>query len=104
MIGRMRYRVELQQQTLTRNAFGEPVPTWTTQITVPAAIKQQGGSELIRAGQQQTQRVYLVTIRAYSGLDATWRLLWGSTVLEIDSVTDEDGQGVWYVLACRVQG
>ena len=100
----MRYRVELQQQTLARNAFGGTVPTWTTVATVPAAIEQLGGSELLRAGQQQTQRLYLVTIRAYSGLDATWRLLWGSTVLEIDSVTDESGRGVRYALACRAQG
>ena len=44
--GKLDRRVQIQQQTATQDAFGQPQQTWTTMATVWASIDIQRGALL----------------------------------------------------------
>lgn len=105
MIGRLRHAVSIQAPARGQDGFGQAAGGWVTVAAgVPAEVLGQGGGEPVRAGQQQSSRGYRVTMRAWPGLDERHRLLWGTRALNVESVTDVDGRGVWLELACREGG
>ena len=102
--GELRHRVQLYAKTVTRNATGEEVVTWTRQATLWAKVEVIGGAETILQEQAAATLTHTVTIRFYAGLVPTMRVYWqqgdGTTrTLIVHSVT-EDPRRRMMVLAC----
>jgi SPP1 family predicted phage head-tail adaptor len=87
-IGRLRHRVTLQQDTGTKNANHEIVPTWTDVASIYCAVKGVSGVEAIQGMQLDATTTHLVEMRYRSDVQPRMRLLWGSRVLNISSVVD----------------
>lgn len=87
--GELRHRVKLQSPSGSRDAVGERVTVWTDEATdVPANVRPLNGREQFFAAQKQASTTHLVTIRygSYvSGIDASWRVMFGSRIFTIDA-------------------
>lgn len=99
MIGKLRDRVSIQTRSKTTAANGETISTYATVATRWAQVEEQGGQEITQANQQVAQKSVKVTLRYYSGLSAQHRFLFGSRVLNIQSVT-ADQDRVWHTAMC----
>src|SRR6185437_14727664 len=62
-IGLLNRRVQIQQQTATQDAFGQPQQTWTTMATVWASIDIQRGALLYETSEFISKVVYRITMR-----------------------------------------
>jgi SPP1 family predicted phage head-tail adaptor len=77
--GALRSAIQIQSQSATQDAYGQPVATWTTFLSVFAAIATVSSREVYQASQFVSQVTHRVTIR------------WPGT-----SVVIEEGQRVVY--------
>jgi len=84
--GELRHRVILQQPTLTRDDFGENIPTWTDIATIPAAVEPNAGRRYYEALQANAEVQGVVRIRYRSDIDPTWRLSHNSRTLQIIAI------------------
>ena len=100
-INRFRHRAEVQEVTETQDDFGDPVKTWATVSTVPAAIEPMQGSESFRSDQEIAKRPVRVLIRYRSDVTVEHRIKFGSRFFEIQSVTDPDFRGRVLELMCE---
>lgn len=101
--GRLRERVTIQTETVTRDASGEELRTWAEVATVWASVTPGASSErfLASAGQRVAEVTHTVRIRFRSGLTPKMRLVWETTrILEIISVIDPDMRNSTTVLLC----
>lgn len=104
-IGKLRHRLGLQNKTTTQNAYGEPVDTYTTSTTVWGSINPLSAQEAINAQQANMEITHKVTIR-YSATTATYvlgttRILFGTRVFEVTSITKPDEIKEQYELLCK---
>lgn len=100
--GDLRHRVTIQQATVTRNEFGEPVETWQDLATVWAEVVDLSGREFIEARQAPASEVTTrVRIRYRAGIEPTMRVLHGARVLEIVAVLEPEGRRRELHLMCR---
>lgn len=97
-IGKLRKRLELQAPTDSVDAYGQPTRTWATYATVWAQVEPTGGSEPSAGNEQQLERSHNLTIRYRSGVESTHRALYGSRVLNFDSVQNVEEAGVWLLI------
>lgn len=102
-IGRLRHRITIQQQTVTRDAYGGETISWDTYATVWAQVTPASGRErFINAGAQEYATVdYKVRIRYRSDIDPKMRISWGTKILDIESVQDPTGYTAELILLCR---
>ena len=98
--GTLRQRVAVQAKTEERDASGGIVETWTTQHTRWARVEPLRGKELFEAQAVDARLTTKVTMRAYAGLSATQRLVYGTRVLNIVSVMDLDERHITTVALC----
>ncbi len=103
--GKLQHRVTIQAATETASPSGAKSQVWNEYATVWAAVVPLSGRELVHAQQAQPDVTHKVTLR--SGGTVTrdlitpkHRLLYGSRVLEILSVTDENENGFVLTLSC----
>ena len=99
--GRLRHRVQIQSGTETADAVGQPVTTWATTRTVWAAIEPLTGREFQEAQRTDSDITHTVTIRGNIAADVEKRLLFGTRVLNIESVLDKDERGITKQLMCK---
>lgn len=81
--------IALQSPAGARDSVGERTTTWTTVETVWADISPLSVRDLIAAGQTQSEVSHRVKVRYSSsigGIDASWRVLYGSRVFVIGGV------------------
>lgn len=88
--GKLRHRVSIQAVTHVQDSYGDALQTWTTVATRWASIEPAGGRETYEADQQRPDVSGLVTMRPYAGLTTRHRLLFGSRVLNVESVIGVD--------------
>ena len=75
--GRLRHRLNLQQQTITQGAQGGIIKTWATTVTVWGGVEALSGSESFKADQVQSSLQVRVVIRydsEWSAIDTSWRV------------------------------
>lgn len=73
--GRLRHYIAIDQRIDTPDADGDIVTTWLTLITnVPAEIAPLSAREMIAAEATQSEVSARITIRYFSGLDASMRI------------------------------
>lgn len=96
--GKLRYRVELQKQVATRSPTSGAQPvTWETVDTVWAAIEPLSVREFIQSGASQSAVTTRVVIRFIEGIDASWRVVYGSRIYNIEGVLPDPKYGRHYL-------
>jgi len=98
--GRLRHRLELQQSTETRDAYGGAILTWATTTTVSGGIEPLSGREYFSQAQTQAEARVRIVIRYYSGIDETWRVVSGGKTYVIESVVNHDERDRMITLMC----
>lgn len=101
--GRLRERLTIQQQSVTRDASGEQLIAWTEVATVWGQVSPGASNErfLASAGQRVAEVTHTARIRYRSGITPKMRILWETRVLEIISVVDPDGRLRTTILLCK---
>ena len=88
--GRLRHRVAIQSQSTTLDDYGEATGSWSTGDTVWAAVEPVSGSERDIGEGKAGIVSHRVVMRYNSSVSPKKRLLFGSRVLNIDSVINVD--------------
>ena len=99
--GRLRHRVELQENTPTVDARGDPVPDWSTYATVWAAVEPLSGAELVRFQQVQAETTCRVVMRYNADVSADDKILHDSRTLQVLSVINRDDRNIELELLCK---
>lgn len=100
--GKLRERVTIQQEVVTRDTFGAEVNPWTDVATVWASVRPGSSGErfISAADQVQATITHTVRIRYRAGLTPKMRLKWEGRYLGIQSVVEPDGRTRELVLLC----
>jgi SPP1 family predicted phage head-tail adaptor len=102
-IGRLRHRITIEQATVTRDAYGGETLTWGTYATIWALVTPVRGQErqISAAAQELATLAYQVRMRYRSDIDPRMRVVWGTKVLDIESIYDPTGRYAELILLCR---
>ena len=100
--GKLRERVTIQEEVVTRDSFGAEVNPWVDAAAVWASVRPGASGErfISAADQVQATITHTVRIRYRSGLSPKQRLHWDGKYLGIQSVVDPDGRKRELVLLC----
>lgn len=101
--GKLRHKVAFKSDTPTQDDFGQPIESWTTYMTVWAAIEPLEGRELLLAQQVSAEVTIRVRIRYDSGntVSPKHRIIEGSRILEIVNVINPLGRNEKLILMCK---
>ena len=86
--GDLRHRLILQQPVESTSDFGETVISYETVDTVWGAVEPNTGKRYFEAMQANSEVQGAVRLRYRSDIEATWRILYGSRVLQIVSIVN----------------
>ena len=85
--GRHDKRVTIQTKTVTTNAGGNQVPTWSEPTKRWAMLQEMGGKELLRAQKIDPEIDAVITLRdAYDNLTVEDRIIYGSRTFWIKAI------------------
>lgn len=100
MLGALRNRVTLQEESRAIDTGGGYTLTWSDVVTVWARVEPLAGGERLRAMQLEDKISHRVTIRHRTGVSAGMRLLHENRAFNIRSVIDPDERKHWLELMC----
>ena len=89
--GSLDQRITLQQQVVTQNAMGTPIPSYVTQYqNIPAAVKPVSGKEKYHSESDRliSYKVYSFTIRFIDGINERHRIQYDGADWDIISISD----------------
>lgn len=99
--GKLRHRITLQTATET-NVDGNPVKSWSSVGTFWAFVQPISGSESTTSSKQvQADTTHNVTMRCVAAINSGDRFLFGSRVLQIVSVVNEDELNSVLKIICK---
>lgn len=99
--GKLRHRIDIQEQSITRDSVGGEVISWSNVSTaIPAMVEPLSMNEVFRAQQSQSQITMRVKIRYQSGIDPKMRLVYNSENYDIESIINPDFRNRELVLLC----
>lgn len=99
--GRLRHRIQIEEQISTINSSGESEKEWQHVAEVWAAIEPVSGRELLQAQQVQSKVTTRITIRSRSGVRASMRAIHKTSVYNIEAVITDPESGIeWMTLQC----
>jgi SPP1 family predicted phage head-tail adaptor len=90
--GELRHSITIEKPTYEQNAYGEQSASWAVHGTDWAKIELAGGSETSVAEGITTKYSYKITIRYRDDLKPSYRILYGSRILSINSIADIGGR------------
>lgn len=93
LIGDLRERVTLQQESRSADTGGGVVLTWVDAATLWASVDMLRGTEPVSGEKPAEQRAYRIRTRSGTAIGAEMRLVWNSRVLNIRSVRNADARG-----------
>lgn len=101
--GRLRNRIELQDQTVTQNEFNEEIVAWTKVADLWADIRPSSMRErmLNSADQLQATIDHTIVIRWRSDISAKQRIVFGARIFDIEGYADRTGKRHELQLSCR---
>lgn len=99
--GKLRNRVAIQQKSVTRDAFGAEVVTWSTVATVWGAVEPMRGQEFLESQRLGADVDTRIRIRYRSGLTPAMRATFGAHVYDIKSVIHVQERKREVQLMCR---
>jgi SPP1 family predicted phage head-tail adaptor len=97
--GRLDKRVTIQTPTRASDDGGGYTTAWADTATVFAAVEPLGGQERFAAQQIKASMTHKVIIR-HRPVNTRQRLLYGTRVFQIESVTDPNERGEMLELFC----
>jgi len=100
-VGRLRYLVKLQSPTRTTDTGGGQSISWSTITDLYADIKPISGGESFTQDQLQETTKHEVTVRYRSDMNTSYRILYGSRVLNIRHVKNVNESDRFYILTCE---
>ena len=86
--GLLREQIVIQSRADAVNAYGQPVPAWTTFATVWASCEPGRGREYFDAQGLQVVEPMRFRIRWLSGLTTLHKIVYNSKTFDIDYVED----------------
>jgi SPP1 family predicted phage head-tail adaptor len=98
-IGEMNHYISLQYRTVTRDASGAEVETWTTEDSMWAKIESLTGREYFAAQQNQSEIDKKITIRVRRNVTADKRFIYGNRVFEIKAILPDE-VGMFSLILC----
>ena len=103
--GRLRNRVAIQQVTNAQNTTtGEITRTWATIATVWASVEPLSVREFLQSKTDQSGVAARITIRHRAGLDASMRILHGTTIYSPAGFLADKDSGTEYLTIPCTQG
>lgn len=84
--GRLRHRIQIQEQTSSVDDFNTPINEWTTVATVRAAVEPLLGREFYQAQQVNAEVTTKITLRNRDGVVPRMRVLFDERWYDIQSV------------------
>jgi SPP1 family predicted phage head-tail adaptor len=93
--GTRRFKVTIQQETLTDDASGQPLHTWSTFCSRFADVVATGGAERARGRQVQASMSHVIELLADSQtreITAGMRVLWQGRIINLLVARPLDGQ------------
>jgi len=84
--GSLRYEIVISKQTVTQDAYGGAVITWTTFATVRASKKDITGREFLAASATQNSVQTKFVIRLLAGVLPSMRVTHGADIYNIEAV------------------
>lgn len=99
--GQLKKRIELQEPTNADDGLGGSTVTWTTKITVWAAIWDVQANERIQAMQRTATTSHQVRIRYDPDIKTSWRIKWGTKYFSIDGIINPNMANEYLDLLCK---
>jgi len=99
--GKLRTRIEVQQNTTTTNDVGETVSSWETVKTRWASIIPLTGREYMLAVFAQADISHTIQMRYFPDIDQSYRLKYGTRIFEIASVLNLNERNKTLHLQCK---
>ena len=101
-VGRMRYRIEIQDYKSTQYAGGFETREWMKVYTVWADIGPVSGKEYMASNKETAEITNKIYIRFRSGIKSTMRIKHGDRIFEIESVLGDKRSGMLTIMAREV--
>ncbi len=102
--GQLRHRVDLRQKTENRDSSGQANAEYSTYATVWAKITPVSGRETEHADQISAETSHKVLIRYNSKVGKDQRVIFGTRILEIESVINPNERNEKLLLFCKEVG
>ncbi len=102
-VGRMRYRIRIQEYTITTDLDGFSTEGWTTIYTVWADITPVSGKEYLSSGQITSEITSKIYIRAIHGLKTNMRITSGERCFNIESILTDERTGMMTILTKEIE-
>lgn len=100
-IGAMRHRVTLQMRSVTKDAYGQEIETFTTSISRWASIVVTGNAKgALYEGQLASEGIEM-TMRPLETLTVLSRVVALGATYSVTSITDVDGRGIESVVTAE---
>ena len=101
-IGRMRFEIELQKPTNTRDAGGGITEVYTTLSNLYADIEQTRGNESLRQGQVKEKTTHIFTIRYRRDIGTNYRIRYDSDNYNIKNIKNIDNRNRYLEVECEL--
>lgn len=102
--GRLRHKVEIQEQIEAKDSDGYPTIYWAEWATVWAAVEPLSVKEWMQSGQTQSQVSARITIRYRPGLKASMRILFRDKIYNIAGSFSDPVSGLEYLTLPVTEG
>ncbi len=102
--GRLNKRVTLERPVTTTDAYGGTETTWESVGDRWAGVEPLRGKEFFEAQAAQSEVELRVVVRydsAIAGVDATWRVVYGARVFEVESAINTGERDEQIELMCK---
>ena len=86
--GQFDRRITIEQVIETRDAVGDPIPTWSVFTTRWARKVDRKGSEQFKAERETAEREVVFEIRHLAGVNETMRILFDGDAYDIEEVLE----------------
>lgn len=94
--GKLRHWIELQEPSVSINAYGEREESWVHVAYMWASVEPLSAREFIAAQQMQSKVMTRIVIRRRSYIDATMRVIFRGQIFNIEGVLSDPVSGLEY--------
>ena len=100
--GKLRHRVNIQQQVTTQDSYGEAVNTWTDiYSSISASIEPISGKEFFSGEKYNMEISHKIRIRYKSGIYPKQRVKFGSRYFDIETIINWQERNIEQQLMCK---
>ena len=94
-IGKLRHRIEIQSYSTSADDVGQPIKSWSTDMTVWAWVRPMSGREKMNVGQAVGEITHKITIRYNDSIAVINRIKFGSRYFDINFIGNYDERNVF---------